>query len=101
VGRRRAGVLIVLPNLLWQVDNGWPTREFAEEATGEKNAQGAALDLILLQLIVLLPLTAPVWLAGLWWLLFGREGRQYRMIALLWVVPFLIFLCRAAAVPTI
>jgi hypothetical protein len=27
----------------------------------------------------------------LWWLLFGGEGRQYRMLALLWVVPFLIF----------
>jgi len=90
-------LLVALPHLLWQMHHGWPTLEFAENASSDKNAQGAALDMVLTQLLVMLPLTAPIWLTGLWWCLFSGEGRRYRMIALLWAVPFVLFLVQGGS----
>jgi len=92
-------LLIALPHLLWQIDHGWPTLEFADNASSGKNAQGGLVDLPLLQIMSMHPLTLPIWLAGLWWCLFSSEGKQYRMLGLLWAVPFVLFLIQGGSRP--
>ena len=89
--------LIALPHIIWQFANEWPTIEFARNAASDKNAQGAFLDMVIMQISGMLPMTAPVWLAGLWWCLFSRDGKQYRMLALLWIVPFVIFIVQGGS----
>ena len=90
-------LLIALPHLVWQINHGWPTLEFARNAAGDKNAQGAALDMVLMQLVILIPVAAPIWLTGLGWCLFSRDGKRYRMIALLWIVPFVLFMVQGGS----
>ena len=38
------------------------------------------------------PFAFPLWLAGLGWLFFGREGRRYRVLGWAYVVTLAVFL---------
>ncbi len=38
------------------------------------------------------PFALPLWLAGLGWLFFGREGRRYRVLGWAFVVTFAVFM---------
>ena len=67
------GVLIagalVLPNLLWQVANGWPSLEFYRNASLYKQTKLPSLAVLALQVVFVNPGTLPVWIAGLLYLL--------------------------------
>jgi Dolichyl-phosphate-mannose-protein mannosyltransferase len=82
-------LVIALPHIIWQFNHDWPTPEFARNVSSDKNTQGATLDILLMQLVILIPPAAAIWITGLGWCLFARDGR-YRMIALLWIVPFVL-----------
>lgn len=74
-----AGVIaftIFLPNLIWQYQNDWATLELLQnvQKTG-KNVVVAFHTFIFQQMFILLPLTALVWLAGLWYLLVDKTGK--------------------------
>lgn len=88
-------LLIFLPNLLWEYKHDWATLELLRNVrTTGKNVELAPLDFVLQQFLILLPLTAPVWLAGLWFLLFDRAGRRWRLlgVAYLFVLGLMIAL---------
>jgi len=75
-----AGVLALvlwLPNLVWQARHGWPQLELAS-MIGQEDPIGDRLQLLPLQLLLIGPLLAPLWLGGLWWLLRRAEARPYR-----------------------
>jgi hypothetical protein len=80
-------LLIFLPNLIWEQRHDWATLELLGnvKATG-KNVELAPLDFILQQFLMLLPFTAPVWLAGLWYFLFDSEGRRFRLLGVAYLV---------------
>jgi len=87
---RTAGLIafiIILPNLIWQHQHSWPTIEgiLNVAATG-KNVVLSPLEFVLLQFLILLPLTAPVWIAGLWFLFFDEQGKRYRMFGIAYMV---------------
>ena len=66
-----------LPNLLWQARHGWPQLELVGKIA-EEEAAGNRAELLPLQLFLIGPLLAPLWLGGLWWLLRRPEARRYR-----------------------
>jgi hypothetical protein len=82
--------LLFLPHVLWQAANGWPTREFIENATRYKNVALGPAEFLMSQVPELHPLNAPLWIAGLAWLLFSRRGRPYRALGIVWVVAFAV-----------
>lgn len=65
--------VIVLPNLLWQVHNGWPSLEFYDLAYRLKNIPTSPLRVVLNQLLITGPGAAPVALLGVWVLLSDRS----------------------------
>lgn len=79
-------VLLVLPHVLWQVSNGWPMLELLRNGQLYKNAPFALGEFLSGQLLLLHPLFAPVWLAGLGALLFSRAYRPYRALGLGYVL---------------
>jgi hypothetical protein len=83
----------LVPYALWNAAHGWPTPAFWGHY-GTKVAGGSAPDFLLQQVITMNPLTLPLWLAGLWWLLWAPAGRPYR--ALGWA--YLVLLALLAAV---
>jgi 4-amino-4-deoxy-L-arabinose transferase-like glycosyltransferase len=73
--------LISLPNLVWQYQHGFPTWVDLNNVrkTG-KNTVLPPLRFLLQQVLMLNPAGAIVWIAGLGFLLFHREGKRYRCL---------------------
>ncbi len=74
-------VLIFLPNLLWEMHNGWPTIALLHAVIGKKYSTVGPIEFILQQTLLTDPLAAPIWLAGLWFLLRDRVGKKYSVLA--------------------
>jgi len=71
---------LFLPNLLWEVRNGWPTIALLRSVMGTKYAVVSSWDYIWQQSLLTLPLAAPIWLAGLWYLFRDSQGRKYAVL---------------------
>ncbi|CAM3342545.1 glycosyltransferase family 39 protein [Asticcacaulis taihuensis] len=56
-------IVIGLPSILWQATHGWPFLELAAAARA-KNTDIPPLNFIINQVLVMNPLLAPVWIAG-------------------------------------
>ena len=84
-----AGALFV-PHILWQIANGWPTLEFIRNASENKMVEVSPLAFLQSQLMMMNLLAAPLWIAGLIWLLGGKEGRRYRVFGITYVAIFVL-----------
>jgi 4-amino-4-deoxy-L-arabinose transferase-like glycosyltransferase len=87
-GGALAALLIFLPNLLWEIKNDWPTPEILRNVDLYKNAHVSWLGFIGQQALLIHPLATPVCLAGLWYFLVSREGREYRFLG--WTYLFIL-----------
>jgi hypothetical protein len=82
--------LIVLPNAIWQLRHGFISLHFLQHIHQRDVGEGRANGFIRDQFLICVNLfAAPLWLAGL--ALFLRD-RRYRMLAWMYLVPFLLFL---------
>jgi len=82
----------LLPHVLWQMANGWPTVEFIRNASAHKMQENAALSFLAEQVLNVHPITLPVWLTGLVFLLWSRRAATYRPLAFIYLVPLMILL---------
>ena len=85
---------LALPNILWEVANGWPTLEFVRNAAGSKNAHVSPIGFLANQILALHPLTLPVWLTGL---IVCFRTPAYRLLGCLYLVPMLILMATQSA----
>ena len=76
---------IWLPNLAWQARHGWPQLDLAGKISGE-DPIGYRAQLLPFQLLLVGPLLAPLWIAGLWWLVRDPEARRFRPIGLAYLL---------------
>ncbi|MGB7023169.1 MAG: glycosyltransferase family 39 protein [Candidatus Acidiferrales bacterium] len=60
--------LIFLPNLIWEFRNGFPTIALLHAVIGTKYTTLTPWQFIWQQTLLTLPLSTPIWLAGLWFL---------------------------------
>ena len=76
-------VLVALPNLLWQVHNGWPTLEFLRNGQiGHKTVLLNPLQFFLAQVNNMQPVNALIWMTGVVALLRGQSIRHARWLGL-------------------
>ncbi len=81
--------LIALPNGIWQYVHHFPTLEDLRNVKAmHKNVELPPLPFLRQQLMMLLPVSALVWIAGLGFLLFHRDAKRYRVLG----VTYLAFL---------
>jgi hypothetical protein len=90
-------LLIFLPNLLWNVHRDWPFLQLMHNirASGRDVALGP-IPFLLQQVLMVNPFAFPLWVAGLGWLFFGREGRRYRALGWAFVVTLGFFMAQHA-----
>lgn len=88
-----AGIALVifLPFVLWNIAHEFPHIEFIRNATGQKYASLTAWTFISDQVLLQNPVSFPLWIAGLWYFLFG-PGRNFRSLAILYLVAFTILI---------
>jgi hypothetical protein len=85
--------LIFLPNLVWMIGHGFPMLELlANIRRSGRNVSLTPLQFILEQVVLMHPLTLPLWLAGLGTFFFGREGKTYRTLGWAYLVVLAVLL---------
>lgn len=95
LGALMAAVLFA-PHVIWQVRHGWPTLEFIHNAQQHKIAPLSPLAFLLAQVEQVHPLNAPLWLAGLGVLLFGREERRFRCLGIAYLTALTLMVVQRA-----
>jgi 4-amino-4-deoxy-L-arabinose transferase-like glycosyltransferase len=78
----------LLPYVMWNTANGWPTIEFWREY-GSKIFLASPLEFLLQQVVIMHPISLPLWLSGLVFL-FTQKGKPYRLFG--WMYLFLLFM---------
>ena len=85
-------IVMFLPHVMWQIQNGWPTLEFMHNATEFKNLSLSPFAFLLQLTIGLNPFTLPLWLFGLLYLFLGKETKEFRYLGWIAVVFLLVYL---------
>lgn len=94
-----AAALILLPNIVWQFLNGWPSLEFYRNADFYKNVPTPPLNFIVMQVLSMHPLTLPVWLGGLYFLILDKKAGQYRAAGWTFIIMFLLLMASRTSRP--
>ncbi len=76
----------LLPYVMWNTANGWPTIEFWREY-GSKIFLASPLEFLLQQVVIMHPISLPLWLSGLVFL-FTKKGKPYRLFG--WMYSLLV-----------
>ncbi len=84
-------LLMVLPNVLWQQQHGWPFLELGAAGVNGKNLALSPVVFFLQQVLLAGPLAAPVWLAGLLAFAVRPQQAAYRAFAIAYAVMFALF----------
>jgi len=79
-------ILIFLPNLIWQARNQFISLEFLQTIHARDVRIGRARDFLPGQLKIML-LGIFVFLAGLHYTLFSRDGKRFRMLGWMYLIP--------------
>jgi hypothetical protein len=92
-----AGTLLALliwsPWLVWQAQRGWPQLTVSSSiASGGSGSSQPRWALLPFQLLLVSPVLAPVWIAGLVALFARSRLRPYRLFAVVWMFLVIVFL---------
>ena len=90
-----AAIALVLwtPWLVWQADHGWPQIDVSEAiAEGGSTSSEPWWAIVPFQFLLVSPLLAPVWIAGLVRLLRSPDLREYRFLGWAWLVLAVVFM---------
>jgi 4-amino-4-deoxy-L-arabinose transferase-like glycosyltransferase len=80
-------LLIFLPNLLWNIQNHFPFLELqANIRRSGRDLTLSAITFLSQETLAMLPLSLPIWLAGLWYLFIDKEGERFRLLGWAWLV---------------
>lgn len=78
-------LLIVSPNLLWQQSHGWPFLQLNAAAFNGRNITYDPLGYLVQEILIIGPLTAPIWISGLAGFAFWPRFAAMRWLAFAWV----------------
>lgn len=87
-----AAFVIFLPNVIWNVQHHWPFLELMHNIkTTGKDIQLSPIEFFAQQILLLHPLTAPIWIAGLFALLLSPRLKAYRFLGWCYLISFTAF----------
>jgi MFS family permease len=89
---------IVAPTLAWQGQHEWPQLQVLRDAAARKNVVTGPLVFYGQQLLMMDPLSAPLWLAGLAGMLFRASAVRLRWYGITYVALSLIYVALDAKV---
>src|SRR5271157_2543541 len=88
-----AAFAIFLPNLLWNVQTHFPFLELqANIRRSGRNVDLTPFAFLGQEVLAMLPMSAPIWLAGLWFFFFRPEGKPFRALGWAWLVAAALIL---------
>ncbi|MBA2534239.1 MAG: glycosyltransferase family 39 protein, partial [Rubrobacter sp.] len=88
-------LIFLLPYVVWEIMHGWPTLEFWTNY-GAKIDPSSPVEFLVEQIVTMQPPTLLLWIAGLYYYLFARDGRPVRVLGWIYVILFALFLVQNA-----
>lgn len=85
------GLLIIMPNLLWQYNHNWPVIHHMQKLHENQLVHVKSSDFMMDQFIMNIH-AIWIWLLGLIAFLFFHQEKQYRLLALIYLFTLLILL---------
>lgn len=86
-------LLMMLPNVVWQVQHHFVSLEFLRSIHARDIRQGSTDYFLLNQFWKSTsPVTVPLWCVGLWYLIVGPDSKRYRLLGWMYVIPMLVLL---------
>ena len=86
-------LLILLPNLLWNIQHHWPFLELMHNIrVSGKDVTLSPTEFLAQQVLIAGPATLPIWLAGLLMYLFSSELRAYRALGYAFIITIAFFI---------
>ncbi|MGH7600385.1 MAG: glycosyltransferase family 39 protein, partial [bacterium] len=89
-------LVIFSPYLIWQIKHGWPTLGFYGTYAEGKTYPVSPPEFLLQQILTMNPHTLPLWLAGLYFYFFTKEGKPYRLLGWIYIVLYVVFTLQKA-----
>jgi hypothetical protein len=87
-----AAFLIFLPNVFWNIKYDWPFVQLMRAIRAEgRDVVLGPFPYFFQQTLLVNPLTAPIWLAGLFALLFSARLKPYRVLGWCYLVCYTVF----------
>ncbi len=83
--------VIFLPYILWEIQHGWPTIEFLENASLNKNLRMSPVAFFASLTIQTGPYLLPMWLLALYYF-FSKNGRQFRLLGWISLTVFVLLI---------
>jgi 4-amino-4-deoxy-L-arabinose transferase-like glycosyltransferase len=83
-----AGILLVVPNLVWQYLHNWPLIHHMNELRETQLGYISPFDFLKEQLLMLISFS-PVWIIGLFWLL---KNNKYRIVGYIYLLIILLLM---------
>ena len=83
--------LLILPNILWQQAHGWAFLELGKAAAGGKNLALSLPAFFVQQLLLIGPVSAAVWLCGLWAGMVRPNLAAARVLPIAWLILLGVF----------
>jgi len=86
-----ATFVIFLPNLLWNIHYHWPFVELMRNIKAEgRDIALSPLQYFLQQCLIMQPIVAPIWTAGVFAFLFWRPFQLYRFLGWSYLISFAV-----------
>lgn len=86
-------IFIFLPNIIWQINNNFATLELLQNVQKtSKNVLMSPPEFFISQIMALLPITFPVWIAGVWYFLGDKEGKRFRFLGVCYIVLLILMI---------
>jgi hypothetical protein len=90
-----AGVIafiIFSPYIIWNITHSYATLEFIHNASTMKYSSLSPSIFIKDTILTLNPVSSIIWIAGIYFLFFQKEGKKYRLTGFIFLVTFLILI---------
>ncbi len=90
--------LLFAPHVAWEIAHGAPSLDFMSNATASKNLPIAPMDFLGGQVVLLHPALAPLWILGLFALLFATRFARVRALGIAYLAILAVMLLQHAKV---
>ncbi len=91
--------IVFLPYIIWNFTHDFAHLEFINNATKFKYSGLSRFDFAFGQILIMNPFSFPVWIAGLFYLMLNNEGKKYRILAVIYIVTFMILFINGHSKP--
>ncbi len=78
--------VIILPYIIWHISKDMIVLEYYKNYSSGKTSGITPIDFLMNHIVTLNPLTLPVWILGIYYFLFNKEGKKYNLLGIAFLI---------------